>query len=228
MSFTKIEDVDGSNRCRFSLEGVDASIANALRRTLISGVPTIAIERINVLTNTSKIEDETISHMVGLVPLCSQRALPVELMPAAATAMGLLPLPFPGECGVCSGGERDCDACGVSMRLYAKGPKLVTTLDIESDDPTVTPAHLDPPIAFFSLAEGEELRLDCVAHKGIGSVHSKWSPVCPVRYRQDQERQQTFGFDVSTTGAIEARQAVAVALVVLRESLDRLATLPPV
>ena len=49
--------------------GVDASIANAIRRTLIADVPTICIENVYVWNNTSVIHDEVLAHRLGLVPL---------------------------------------------------------------------------------------------------------------------------------------------------------------
>ena len=53
----------------FDLVGVDASIANALRRVMIAEVPTIAIEDIYVWNNTSIMQDEVLCHRLGLVPL---------------------------------------------------------------------------------------------------------------------------------------------------------------
>ena len=49
--------------------GVDASIANAFRRILLSEVPTLAIEDVYVYTNTSVVQDEVLAHRLGLVPL---------------------------------------------------------------------------------------------------------------------------------------------------------------
>lgn len=53
----------------FDLIGVDASIANALRRILIAEVPTVAIETVFMLSNTSIIQDEVLAHRLGLIPL---------------------------------------------------------------------------------------------------------------------------------------------------------------
>ena len=54
---------------QLDLVGVDASIANALRRILIAEVPALAIEHVYVWNNTSVIVDEVLAHRVGLVPL---------------------------------------------------------------------------------------------------------------------------------------------------------------
>lgn len=57
----------------FSLVGVDASIANAFRRILLSEIPTLAIEDVFVFDNTSIIQDEVLCHRLGLIPLTGGR-----------------------------------------------------------------------------------------------------------------------------------------------------------
>ena len=53
----------------FDLIGVDASIANALRRILLAEVPTMAIEHVYIWNNSSIIQDEVLAHRLGLIPL---------------------------------------------------------------------------------------------------------------------------------------------------------------
>jgi hypothetical protein len=53
----------------FEMMNVDPSITNALRRILICEVPTVAIEHVFVIDNTSEMADEVLSHRLGLVPL---------------------------------------------------------------------------------------------------------------------------------------------------------------
>ncbi|KAK5116300.1 hypothetical protein LTR85_009272 [Meristemomyces frigidus] len=53
----------------FSLVGVDASIANAYRRILLSEIPTLAIEDVFIFDNTTIIQDEVLAHRLGLIPL---------------------------------------------------------------------------------------------------------------------------------------------------------------
>ena len=53
----------------FDLVGVDAAIANALRRVLLAEVPTMAIEKVLINNNTSIIQDEVLSHRLGLIPI---------------------------------------------------------------------------------------------------------------------------------------------------------------
>ncbi|KDD72188.1 hypothetical protein H632_c3726p0, partial [Helicosporidium sp. ATCC 50920] len=57
--------------CEFVLSGVDASIANALRRVILAEVPTIAIELVEIENNTTVLNDEFLAHRLGLIPLVS-------------------------------------------------------------------------------------------------------------------------------------------------------------
>jgi DNA-directed RNA polymerase I and III subunit RPAC1 len=53
----------------FDLIGAEPPLANALRRIMISEVPTMAIEKVIMWQNTSIIPDENLAHRVGLIPL---------------------------------------------------------------------------------------------------------------------------------------------------------------
>jgi len=60
---TRIGDI-----LRFKLKG-PISFSNALRRIMISEVPTYAIEYVYVYENTSSMYDELIAHRLGLIPI---------------------------------------------------------------------------------------------------------------------------------------------------------------
>jgi DNA-directed RNA polymerase I and III subunit RPAC1 len=48
---------------------VDVSFVNALRRILLSEIPTVAIEHVYMWNNTSIIHDEVLAHRLGLIPI---------------------------------------------------------------------------------------------------------------------------------------------------------------
>ena len=60
---------DNGNVLEFELIGIDAAIANAFRRILISEVATMAVKTVYFHDNTSIIQDEVLAHRLGLIPL---------------------------------------------------------------------------------------------------------------------------------------------------------------
>ena len=53
----------------FDLIGIDAALVNAYRRIMISEVPSLAIEKVFIYSNTGVMHDEVLSHRLGLIPI---------------------------------------------------------------------------------------------------------------------------------------------------------------
>lgn len=51
------------------IANIDVSFANAIRRTIINGIPSIVIDTVCIKENDSSLSDEMIAHRIGLVPL---------------------------------------------------------------------------------------------------------------------------------------------------------------
>eukprot|EP00466_Bigelowiella_natans_P003416 jgi/Bigna1/57647/fgenesh1_pm.23_\ len=56
----------------FDIIGIDAPLANALRRIMLSEVPTMAIENVYIYQNTSIMQDEVLAHRLGLIPIAAE------------------------------------------------------------------------------------------------------------------------------------------------------------
>ena len=60
---------DGLSSAVFDVKGIDAPLANALRRNMIARVRTMALDQVTLRENSSEIPDEILVHRIGLVPL---------------------------------------------------------------------------------------------------------------------------------------------------------------
>jgi len=64
-----VEEAEDGMTIVFDMVGIDAPVANAIRRILLSEVPTMAIDTVFIYKNTSIIQDEVLAHRLGLIPL---------------------------------------------------------------------------------------------------------------------------------------------------------------
>lgn len=79
MYFSNITHSNDKKTMSFKIRGMDTSIVNGLRRTLLSDIPVVAfkycpthpdINDITILKNTGSLHNEFIGHRMSLVPLC--------------------------------------------------------------------------------------------------------------------------------------------------------------
>lgn len=65
-----VEFIDHDERnARFVVRGLTPAFANGIRRAMLADVPTLAIESVRVLENTSVMFDEMVGLRLGLIPL---------------------------------------------------------------------------------------------------------------------------------------------------------------
>jgi len=160
----------GDNYIKLLLENIPLHLANAIRRAALAEVPSMAIDEVMFIDNTSALYDEVLAHRLALIPLTSDAALS-KYKP-------------PEECIKCSTPE-ECEGCYVTlfMDISAKeGNVTVYSRDLISRDPDVRPVSGDIPIVV--LAPGQRVALEARARLGRGREHIKWSPttVATVTY----------------------------------------------
>lgn len=152
---------------QFYVEGIDPAFANSLRRIIISEVPSMTIDEVMIVENTSALFDEVLVHRLGLIPIVTDLESYV----------------LPSECA-CSGSG--CPQCQVILTLNKEATEGGTTVysgDLESQDPKAIPASDKIPI--IRLAKGQRLVLEAYARLGIGREHARYQPVsgCSYRYK---------------------------------------------
>lgn len=179
----------------FVLSNTSLALANALRRIMLAEIPTIAIDLVEVESNTSVLADEFLAHRMGLIPL-STRDVSQML--------------YTRDCDC----ENFCDNCTCVLRLNVANRNMDSNLKVFARDLTIerldgqpiidhrgpnaddsldlpprgTPVIMDPqkqgPL-ICALRKGQELKLKCFAKKGIAKEHAKWAPTAAIGFEYD-------------------------------------------
>jgi DNA-directed RNA polymerase subunit D len=192
VSFEVIESEP--NRLRMRLKGVDRSYSNAIRRLAISEVPTMAIDDVVILENSSVMFDELVSHRLGLVPL--------------KTDLVRYNLPEDCDCKSALG----CPKCRVLLVLDAEATEkghMITSSDLVSEDPETI--AVSPNIPIVRLAPGQRIKLEAYARLGKGGEHAKWQPTSAA-VLIDTGKQDESELVIETVGSLSAQEVFTRAL----------------
>lgn len=145
---------------------------------MLAEIPTLAIDVVEVLDNTSVLADEFVCHRLGLIPL---------------SAKGVDDLLYSRDCDC----EGYCDLCSVVLTLNAKctGSDIMKVfardLVIESSRPNdevgrpvITDAE-GTGSCIVKLRRGQAIHMRCIAKKGIAKEHAKWAPSAAIGFEYD-------------------------------------------
>jgi len=70
MSEYEVQFIDRSDRhARFLVRSITPAFANGIRRAMIADVPTLSVDTVRVVENSSVMFDEQIGHRLGMIPL---------------------------------------------------------------------------------------------------------------------------------------------------------------
>ncbi len=140
------------DRIDFVLEDSTPAFANALRRAMISEIPTLAVQHVDFNDNGSVMFDEVLAHRLGLIPIVFDPGK----------------LNLPAECK-CEG--KGCSLCQVFFAAEKTGPAILVSGDLKSSHKGVFPA--DPNFPIVELLEGQKVSIEAVASLGTAKVHAK-------------------------------------------------------
>ncbi len=163
---------------------------NSLRRLAISEVPTLAIDDVVILENSSVIHDEAVAHRLGLIPLKTDLARFV----------------MPHECDCKS--TLGCSKCRVLLVLDAEAnekTKVVTSGEMVPEDEFAKPVSKDIPIAV--LAPNQKLKFEAYARLGIGKDHAKWQPTSAAVVKDGKDEDEII-LILETNGALTAEEVL--------------------
>ncbi len=192
---------DTGTSIKVELSDIDRSYANAIRRFCISEVPSMAIDDVVILENSSVLYDEILASRLGLIPI--------------KTDLNRYVLPEKCDCK----SELGCSKCRVLFVLDATAKDRVTTVfsgDLVSEDKETRPVSETIPIV--KLAKGQSIKLEAYAKLGRGKEHAKWQP-CTVSVLTDGKQEGTYILKVESVGSMPARTIVSKAIEILEEKL---------
>jgi DNA-directed RNA polymerase subunit D len=181
-------------RITIKFNNVSRQYVNAIRRLSISEVPTLAIDDVVILDNSSVMHDEAIAHRLGLIPL--------------RTDLGRFVMPHDCDCKSTLG----CSKCRVLLVLDSEAnekTKVVTSGELLSEDELVKPVSKDIPIII--LAPSQKLKFEAYARLGVGKDHAKWQPTSAAIVKDGNNENESI-LTIETNGALTAEEVVVAAI----------------
>lgn len=203
ISINLLEKTDQKIILKFN--NIPRQYVNAIRRVSISEVPTLAIDDVVMLENSSVMHDEAIAHRLGLIPL--------------RTDVTRFLLPDQCDCNSTLG----CSKCRVLLVLDAESvdeTRIVTSAELISDDDFVKPVSKDIPI--IVLAPGQKLKFEAYARLGLGKNHAKWQPTSSAIVKNagdDNNNSDESILVIETTGALTAEETIKQAISLIDSKL---------
>lgn len=195
---TSIDVIEKSDqRIVVRFNNIPRQYINSLRRLAISEVPTLAIDDVVILENSSVVHDEAVAHRLGLIPLKTDLARFV----------------MPHECDCKS--TLGCSKCRVLLVLDSEAnekTKVVTSGEMIPEDEFAKPVSKDIPIVV--LAPNQKLKFEAYARLGIGKDHAKWQPTSAAVVK-DGKNEDEIILVLESNGALTAEE-------ILRASCERL------
>ena len=194
MASPSVEVVEKSDeRIVVRFNNIPRQYVNSLRRLAISEVPTLAIDDVVILENSSVMHDEAVAHRLGLMPL--------------RTDPGRFVMPHECDCKSTLG----CSKCRVLLVLDSEANEktlVVTSGEMVSEDELVKPVSKDIPIV--ALAPNQKLKFEAYARLGIGKDHAKWQPTAAAVVKDGKDESEII-LMIESNGALTAGEIVTVA-----------------
>lgn len=126
------------NTLKFELYNTDLTVANALRRVIISEVPTMAIDLVEISENTSALHDEFLAHRCGLIPLVSEAVDEFNFKEQCPCQLG------------------NCEKCTVTFELEIDSSQTnAKEYDVTTCDIFTKPHELVVPVSFVDGKTGK-------------------------------------------------------------------------
>lgn len=195
------------NEVKFVLSGVKMRFANALRRAMITEVPKLAIDEVNIHENTSLLYDEQLALRLALIPLKT------DLSAYSADDVFFLSLKAISP-------ERAGYTMVYSKELISSDPEVEAAFE---NIPIVKLISTEREIGVIKTVARQKISLEAIARLGRGKEHAKWQPVTVCSYKDmpgEEEHKNTLLFTVEGDGSLPVDGIVVEAARIMREKCE--------
>ncbi len=164
-------------KAKFLLKNTSPAMANALRRTLLSDIPKMAIDKVEFLTG--KIEGDDGKEYESITPLFEE---------IIAHRLGMLPVPTDLDLFVpqseCACGGEGCPSCTIMYSVRKTGPATVYSSDLQPlGGPNSDKLRIvDEFIPIVELTPEQGIYVYATAVMGTARKHVKWQVCNGVGY----------------------------------------------
>ena len=186
----------------FRVTEVDASIANALRRCILSDIETLVFRDITFTKNTSSFTNEVLKERIACVPIHSRDT---KLIGEKVT------LHFKNE------GAEPCFATSDDLHIDGKPANLFNRFKIDDEEFPLELVRLRPSIG---LAPGEEVEMNCVIGTGTAGESGQFSVASKCSYGMTQDHAASDAAFVSSTESRENWSRLDARRYVVKDSFD--------
>ena len=150
-------DEQDDNLVEIGLEGCSVSLVNAIRRTIMNNVETVAVGKVEIEVNTGIVHDDQLSHRFEFLPLrCCGSFGKSSVDPE-------VPI-----------GTFECSG-------YHSGTTIMNAFDCVNSD-VVVPVY---DCELNQLFKGQHVKGKLYAEKGCGEKNAKFSPVSFITFVND-------------------------------------------
>jgi DNA-directed RNA polymerase alpha subunit len=186
----------------FRITEVDASIANALRRCILSDIETLVFRDITFTKNTSSFTNEVLKERIACVPIHSRDT---KIIGQKVT------LHFKNE------GAEACFATSDDLYMDGKPANLFNRFKIDEEEFPLELVRLRPSIG---LATGEEVEMNCVIGTGTAGESGQFSVASKCSYGMTQDHAASDAAFVSSTESRENWSRLDARRYVVKDSFD--------
>ena len=194
---------EDNNKLFFTISNINYAFANAIRRIILSEIPSLAIDTVEVSKNTGTLDSNTLCHRLGLIPLKYKE--------------NISNFNYEDECPCYN---NNCENCVIKLELnisYNENKKLnVYSSDfkdigksrvevvhyVNDKERELADKYLGhrKGILITKLVQDQTINLICSIRKGFGIKHAKWSCVSKAVYKTDDGKE--FHFSIVNIGSV--------------------------